>query len=217
MKQIILSSILLLSACSMFDKAAYEQAEMQAKSNQVVDTSSYWEYQYVTLAKFYEVQCGKAKASFDKWVANKGFEKAEQELPGLCTPVTGLGEHTGKCMPEQGSFTYKLKGVNGKTARVDFIVAGKRCFADVHILTEVIKNKNGRTVCHKGSSTECALYLSKLESDNISFTRDIGHQADIYFKEIGFRGRLFNFYHFETTKSAFEESNNYRTYSSSPY
>lgn len=217
MKHILLSTILLLSSCSLFDRATYEQAEMQAKANQVVDTSSYWEYQYVTLAKFYEVQCGKAKASFDKWVEANDFAKAEQEIPSICTPVNGLGEHSGKCMPEQGTFTYKIKNAKGKTARVDFIVAGNRCFADVHILVEIIKNKQGGTVCHKGSSTECALFLSKQESDNISFARDVGHEADVYFKEIGFRGRLFNFYHFETTKSAFENSGNYRNYSSSPY
>lgn len=211
------SILALTSSCGFMSKQAYEQAEARAKANQVVDTSSYWEYQYVTLAKFYEVQCGKAHESFKKWVDHHGFASANQEIPKICSPVSGLGEHTGQCMPEQGNFTYKIKDSKGRAARVDFIVAGERCFADVHILAEVIKNSKGKTVCHKGASTECAILVNKLETENYAFTKEVGLEADIYFREIGFRGRLFNFYHFENTRTVFEESNNYRTYSSSPF
>lgn len=200
----------------MFDRATYEEAERAQQMTNVVDTSSYWEHQYVTMAKFYEVQCG-SESSFRAYKDQRKFLKADQELPSICSSVKGLGEYSGKCMPDLGSSTYKLKGVLGKTIRVDFISAGNRCFADVHIIADVMKDPNKRTICHKGPSTECSLYLSKLESENIKFTRDIGHQADIYFKEIGYRGRLFNFYHFEATKTAFEAEGAYRSYSSSPY
>lgn len=217
MNRIILFSILILSSCSLFDKAAYEESERQAKALKNVDTSSYWEHQFVTMAKFYEVECSTSESSFKSWISQQGFAKADQEIPQICSSVAGLGEHSGKCMPEQGESSYKLRDVLGKTTRIDFLQAGKRCFADVHILVDIMKGKNKRTVCHKGPSTECSLYISHLERENIKFSRDLGGAANIYFKEIGFRGRLFNFYHFEDTKTAFEEQGAYRSYSSSSY
>ncbi len=214
---IILFTLLLLSSCSYLSKEAYEESERQVKSENTVDTNAYWEFQYVTLAKFYEVECKAGEESFKSYASNMGYEKAKKEIPGICSPVKGLKDHSGKCMPEQGSSTYKIKNIKGQTVRVDFIKAGKRCFADVHLLAKVAKNRASRTICHKGPSTECSLYLKKLESKNISLVRDIGRDADIYFRRTGFKGRLFNFYHFQTTQNNFEKSNSYRSYSSSPY
>ncbi|MFT6068158.1 MAG: hypothetical protein ACJAT2_003078 [Bacteriovoracaceae bacterium] len=215
--RIILFSLLFISSCSYLDKAAYEASENQVRSENTVDTNAYWEFQYVTLAQFYEVECKVAEDSFSSYASNMGYEKAKKEIPGICSPVKGLKDHSGKCMPEQGDSTYKIKNIKGQTVRVDFIKAGKRCFADVHLLVKVTKDRGGRSICHKGPSTECSLYLKKLESKNISLVREIGRDADIYFRRTGFRGRLFNFYHFETTQNNFEKSDSYRSYSSSPY
>lgn len=215
--RIALLILLFFSSCSLFDKGAYEESEKQVKADNIVDTNAYWEFQYVTLAQFYEVECKVAEESFRSYSSNMGYEKAKKEIPGICSPVTGLQDHSGKCMPELGSSTYKIKNIKGETVRVDFIKAGKRCFADVHVLAKVIKNKESRTICHKGPSTECSLYIKKLESKNTSLVREIGRDADIYFRKTGFSGRLFNFYHFETTLNNFEKSDAYRSYSSSPY
>jgi hypothetical protein len=215
--RIVLFSLLFFSSCALFDKATYDEAERQAKAETVVDTNPYWEFQYVTLAQFYEVECKVAEESFESYSSNMGYEKSKNEIPKICSPVKGLGNHSGKCMPELGGSTYKLKNIKGRTVRVDFIKAGKRCFADIHVLAEIVKTKEGKTICHKGPSTECSLYLKKLEGQNISLVREIGLDADIYFKKTGFSGRLFNFYHFETTLNNFEKSEAYRSYSSSPY
>lgn len=215
--KVILFSILFLSACSILDKAAYEASEKEAKSGNIVDTNAYWEFQYVTLAQFYEVECKIAEDSFRSYASNMGYEKAKKEIPGICSPVKGLKNHSGKCMPEQGKSTYKVKGIKGETVRVDFISAGKRCFADVHVLVKVAKKAEERTICHKGPSSECNLLLKKLESKNTSLVREIGRDADIYFRKTGFQGRLFNFYHFQTTQNNFESGAAYRSYSSSPY
>ena len=207
-----------MSSCSLFDRASYEAAEKRAEATKNVDTSSYWEHQFVTMAKFYEVECASSESSFKSWLAEQGFEKADQELPSICRPVSDLGEHSGKCMPEQGASSYKLRGVLGKTTRIDFITTRKRCFADVHILVSKSRSPSKSTICHKGASSECAVYLSHMERENTKFTRELGSKADIYFKEIGFKGRLFNFYHFEDTRMSFEEKeSSYRSYSSSSY
>lgn len=214
---IIIFSLLLISSCSLLTKEAYEKAEGQVKVDTNVETNPYWEFEYVTLAQFYEVECKVAEETFSSYASNMGYEKAKKELPVICSPVKGLASHSGKCMPEQGSSTYKIKNIKGHSVRVDFIEAGRRCFADVHILAKVSKKREGRTICHKGPSTECSLFLKKQESKNTSLVREIGRDADIYFRKTGFSGRLFNFYHFETTQNNFEKGAAYRSYSSSPY
>jgi hypothetical protein len=214
---IIIFSLLFISSCSLLTKEAYEEAERQVRPGDNALTNAYWEFEYVTLAQFYEVECKTAEESFSSYVSNMGYEKAKKEIPGICTSVKGLSSHSGKCIPEQGSSTYKVKNIKGNTLRLDFIKAGKRCFADVHILAKVTKRPESRTICHKGPSTECSLFVKNLESKNTSLVREIGRDADIYFRKTSFSGRLFNFYHFETTQNNFEKAAVYRSYSSSPF